>query len=399
MNTLQYHSTLRTQLEMADDKDCVVYRSGTCRILVIGSHRTRLEKVFSFLRYSKDLPNSGVAVEYIPCVATFSSYNEVATEKSIRYLSSVDCYLHNPADGTLCTQPSSVLPFFDETESDDNFHDDRAPLFSGVSGAAIGSGIDDSADIARIESFLESMASNLSQKKRVKIRTIEPNAGFNSMKEELDAYKAMSSEEKQEVYCLQTMGPAKMAKLVADFATEMIRAAVCGRFAYQQATDVDVDSLSALPESNADFHSQSAATIPVIDPNNDCFACRMCRTILFGVADLQDPAHEPSQHMFSYRKRNHGACSISPGESCQSYFLQDSLEWMGDDIKNGYPEGKFHCPTCNAKVGNWIWSGTQCSCGTWVVPAIQIPNGKVDVLTPRPLASHSSRPIEQDQSG
>jgi dual specificity phosphatase 12 len=58
------------------------------------------------------------------------------------------------------------------------------------------------------------------------------------------------------------------------------------------------------------------------------------------------------------------------------------LEWMGDDIKNGYPEGKFHCPTCNAKVGNWIWSGTQCSCGTWVVPAIQIPKGKVDVLTP-----------------
>jgi hypothetical protein len=178
-----------------------------------------------------------------------------------------------------------------------------------VSGAAIGSGIDGSADTTRIETFLESMSSNLSQKKRVKIRTIEPNAGFNSMKEELDTYKAMSPEEKQEADCLQTLRPAKMAKFVADFATEVVRDAIGDPPASQEATVVD--SMPALPESNADLHGQSIVTVRVVDPNEDRFACRMCRTILFGVADLQNPAHEPSRHVFSYRKRNHGACSIS----------------------------------------------------------------------------------------
>jgi dual specificity phosphatase 12 len=125
------------------------------------------------------------------------------------------------------------------------------------------------------------------------------------------------------------------------------------------------------------------STPPIIDPSKDRYYCRMCRIALFDENNLQDPPHEASQHQFSYRKVQHGTIDrSSQSDRCQSYFLQTSLAWMGDDILNGVVEGKFTCPKCNAKIGTWIWSGTQCSCGTWVVPAIQIPKSKVDVVKP-----------------
>ena len=41
-------------------------------------------------------------------------------------------------------------------------------------------------------------------------------------------------------------------------------------------------------------------------------------------------------------------------------------------------EGKIHCPKCSARVGSFSWSGTQCSCGTWVTPAISFQRARVD---------------------
>ncbi|KAG5175166.1 hypothetical protein JKP88DRAFT_229260 [Tribonema minus] len=43
-------------------------------------------------------------------------------------------------------------------------------------------------------------------------------------------------------------------------------------------------------------------------------------------------------------------------------------------------EGKICCPGkhCSARVGTYKWTGSQCSCGTWITPAIQIPKSKVD---------------------
>lgn len=50
-------------------------------------------------------------------------------------------------------------------------------------------------------------------------------------------------------------------------------------------------------------------------------------------------------------------------------------------------EGKFGCPKCDTKIGTWNWSGAQCSCGTWVVPAIQVPRSKVDLVPPQTTLS------------
>ena len=36
------------------------------------------------------------------------------------------------------------------------------------------------------------------------------------------------------------------------------------------------------------------------------------------------------------------------------------------------------CPKCKNELGNYHWSGNQCSCGEWITPAFQIANSKID---------------------
>ena len=39
---------------------------------------------------------------------------------------------------------------------------------------------------------------------------------------------------------------------------------------------------------------------------------------------------------------------------------------------------KILCKKCGNKVGEYFPKGTQCSCGSWEVPAVQITKSKVD---------------------
>ena len=60
---------------------------------------------------------------------------------------------------------------------------------------------------------------------------------------------------------------------------------------------------------------------------------------------------------------------------CSSYFVDpDELE-VGAFTDN---EGKLSCPHCQSKLGSFTWSGNQCSCGQWVVPAFSFSKRKVD---------------------
>ena len=357
----------------------------TCRVLVIGAHRARLDKVFTLLVTSDvgrplDKSSQQVRVEYLPCVAKFGFYED-EVEKRIRYLVSVDHYPVFP-DGTLSSSPACLLPFFDgEVEPVDS---ENGPRFRGIAGAAIGSGIEGDEDTARIDAFLKTMVSGFKNKETCtpKLKTIEPNPGYESMQDELNAYKALTADEKDEVSRLQTMGPSKMAKFVVDFAAELLREALEVKRPVDESPNMEAVSKAEVDAEAVRKGDTDAAHAIMTDKNR--FSCRKCRTILFGEADLQDPPHEPSQHRFSYRKQHHGACS--PSDHCQSYFLQEGMDWMGDDIRKGYPEGKFGCPVCESKLGNWTWSGAQCSCGTWVVPAIQVPKSKVDLMAPQQSA-------------
>ena len=354
---------LRKKLQMVSAN--IKSDDGVLRILVVGSNRVRLNRIFSSLvllqaNIKQALYIDGsLHIEYLPCVAKFSFFTNELKEK-VRYLESVEYFPHD-STGTLAPTSSSLLPFFDQDKMND---DSRFPPIAGL---AIGSGTEGLDDTARIEKWITIMLSGNKDPIYPKIKTIEPNPNYHSMSEELIAYKQLSPDEKDEVNRQQTMGPEKMVKFVIDFTIELIQEAY-------KPTPADVDE--NLVEPVPDVPS-------VIDPSNVRYFCRMCRTALFGENDLQYPPHEVSQHQFSRRKIHHGSTTVdSISDRCQSHFLQQNLFWMGDDIQNGVSEGKFNCPNCCTKIGTWIWSGTQCSCGTWVVPAIQVPKSKVDVVKP-----------------
>mmetsp|Transcript_6165 Transcript_6165/g.13524 ORF Transcript_6165/g.13524 Transcript_6165/m.13524 type:complete len:154 (-) Transcript_6165:16-477(-) len=100
----------------------------------------------------------------------------------------------------------------------------------------------------------------------------------------------------------------------------------------------------------------------------DFFTCFRCGTQLFTATELE--GH--SQAAGRFKKKNHG---LSTEISCTSWFIAEPLQWMPDmaDLS-----GKFTCQKCKQRVGSWNWSGSQCSCGRWVAPAIQFPKSKVD---------------------
>jgi dual specificity phosphatase 12 len=110
------------------------------------------------------------------------------------------------------------------------------------------------------------------------------------------------------------------------------------------------------------------------------YSCRRCRCALF--RDTVVSLHEIGAHGFSYRRAHKGAGGggvggatlssdgSSPAITCTSYFLSEALVWMSDASTD--VEGKLNCPGCACRLGTLSWVGSQCSCGTWVTPAIQI---------------------------
>jgi len=98
----------------------------------------------------------------------------------------------------------------------------------------------------------------------------------------------------------------------------------------------------------------------------EVFSCRRCRSVLFTDADLE--RHTAGQQMLPNR---------ASSQPCSSYFLQEAPSWISPEALS---ENRILCPNpkCAARLGSLSWSGAQCSCGTWVTPAVQVPRSKVD---------------------
>lgn len=96
------------------------------------------------------------------------------------------------------------------------------------------------------------------------------------------------------------------------------------------------------------------------------YCCRKCRKHLFRGSNVDTEPHvaDPTKQFV-------------PGqvEGCTSHFLVEAEPWMNLEQH----EGKLNCPNCDARFGSFVWAGAQCSCGAWVVPAIQVPKSRVDV--------------------
>jgi dual specificity phosphatase 12 len=345
--------------------------SQPCRIVVLGEHRARVQKVLSLLKEQETDPlfsDNNVQVEYLPCVAKFDSYLD-AQEQAVRYLVSVDYY----GSDASTKKPGGLLSFFDDEEGgevDKGGQKGKAGLaFGAIAGVAIGIGIEDDEDVTRIDTYFKNFT-----KISIPMECVRPNPEFSSMRDETESFKALDAEGKEEVTRLQSMGPGKMAKFASDLAKRIITDA----FEEQREPNHESEQEVAEQIQEAQHVEETVAVPRVIDPEKNRYSCRKCRMILFGNDDLEDPPHIPSAHGFSWKKIKHSGYG-SPSSACQSLFLASGLDWMGDVSGT---EGKFCCPKCETKLGNWNWSGAQCSCGTWVVPAIQIPFGKVDVVPP-----------------
>eukprot|EP01125_Pyxidicula_operculata_P018647 TRINITY_DN663_c0_g1_i4.p1 TRINITY_DN663_c0_g1~~TRINITY_DN663_c0_g1_i4.p1 ORF type:complete len:302 (+),score=45.52 TRINITY_DN663_c0_g1_i4:2-907(+) len=100
---------------------------------------------------------------------------------------------------------------------------------------------------------------------------------------------------------------------------------------------------STINEENADQNEKQS------------FTCYKCRTPIFTSDNLAEHTPGKGQTAFKWTKRGAETGQVA----CSSYFL-DEMEWMGNcsDVS-----GKLFCPKCNARIGSWDWSGSQCSCG------------------------------------
>jgi dual specificity phosphatase 12 len=386
-----------TTIKKSDPKQSTTMSAATtagplpcCRVLVVGADRQRVQKAISLIALSEeeDTTVAAAAFEFIPCTAHFDSYerpedgddndgSETKTITMVRYLVQLKAYTANGAE------PRSLLPLFDDAAGEVRHHDADTGgklSFPPIAGVAIGSGLE-SEDGELIRSFVLSML-RLSRDDvqdnitNIPVVTIRPNPEFSTMAEEMRYYRDLSAAEKAMATQLRTMGPGKMAAFVTDFALRLVQEY------YAVVKEAPPSSVAIAGLSEEAQEEKTVEKQPfLVNRDKPMYLCCKCRTPLFGIDSLHE--HESAQHHFSHRKQQQpqGVVDSSspppPINKCQSIFLDTSLPWMGGDMDAN--EGKFACPTCQTKLGGWNWSGAQCSCGTWVVPAIQIPRSRVDL--------------------
>ncbi len=332
-------------------------------VIVVGMNRTRLLKIMAMVNEEEEgpIPDHGEhdqAVEYVPCVAVMSSY-EGQDGEDIRYLSN---FVYH--DG------SPMNRFFD----DEGFRESLKTI------VMVGYEWRDS-DEELIQKYFEAFLFTT-----VEIHCVKPNTEFSSLGEEMQHYKNLTPQEKDEHSNNHTMGPKKMKRFILD-SVKALRPI--------DSTDVNEDVPAANDDAENDVgpaeiqhdeqeqeqleQKEEPQRIPkAIDDTVTSFACRMCRTLLLSENHLSEEIID-SQHSF---QKGHIGNSKTTGGGSQSLFCAEVvLEWLAPEGTQYDVEGKLTCPNCGVKVGHWNWSGA-CFYGTWVVPAIQIPLGKIDVVLP-----------------
>lgn len=121
------------------------------------------------------------------------------------------------------------------------------------------------------------------------------------------------------------------------------------------------------------MESQTEAKEP---EENYYFKCGKCRQNLFDKSSLELEHFYTPKANYSYKRRKNNTVLSN---ECSSWFLNKEIE--EDDEKMKIDQGgKILCKKCNNKLGEYLPRGTQCSCGSWVVPAVQIVKSKVDKI-------------------
>ncbi|XP_039270430.2 dual specificity protein phosphatase 12-like [Styela clava] len=128
-------------------------------------------------------------------------------------------------------------------------------------------------------------------------------------------------------------------------------------------------------EGHQQLSSSFIADNPMMSSNksgsNSCvYKCKKCRKPVFEQRNIYP-------HEIDSSKAFHAKLSeINTVMKCSSYFLEP-IKWMEKNITSNL-NGRLDCPYCSFRIGRFNWAGTQCSCGRWVTPALQIHASNVD---------------------
>ncbi|ONH94849.1 hypothetical protein PRUPE_7G035100 [Prunus persica] len=107
------------------------------------------------------------------------------------------------------------------------------------------------------------------------------------------------------------------------------------------------------------------------------FRCKKCRRIVALQDNVVD--HIPGEGGKSFEWRKRKSSNLSEDSECSSIFVEP-LRWM-TAVEEGALEGKLSCAHFEACLGYFNWSGSQCSCGSWITTAFQLHRSRVDVST------------------
>ncbi|KAG4305334.1 hypothetical protein PORY_001504 [Pneumocystis oryctolagi] len=99
------------------------------------------------------------------------------------------------------------------------------------------------------------------------------------------------------------------------------------------------------------------------------FRCKKCRFLLAN-----------SDYIIDHSPLNDETHKISIYSSHCTHLFLEPLIWMKKELDNGNIEGKLNCPKCNSRIGKYAWQGMTCSCKKWVIPALSIQKGKIDII-------------------
>ena len=125
------------------------------------------------------------------------------------------------------------------------------------------------------------------------------------------------------------------------------------------------------------------------------FKCGKCRKSLFYDKHLIFFHENSAKDTYSHKRRKYNSVKTT---ECTSYFLNierlmnnkkiidnsndidyfDQFKIVMENQNMKLDSSIIKCKKCLLKLGEFFSKGTQCSCGSWVVPAVQIVKSKVD---------------------
>ena len=125
------------------------------------------------------------------------------------------------------------------------------------------------------------------------------------------------------------------------------------------------------------------------------FKCGKCRKSLFNDKQLILFHENSAKDTYSHKRKKYNSVNTT---ECTSFFL--NIERLMNNKSNNEEKKDIDfieqfklvmeehnmkldsciikCKKCSLKLGEFFEKGTQCSCGSWVVPAVQIVKSKVD---------------------